>query len=68
LSLPNLSSVVKRLCPNRDTETFDVDAKVAKKPKRTRLHNKMAEAYAGFDEYQRKIERVIPIIVLMLVK
>ena len=50
------------------TETFQVDAKVAEEPERTRLFIKMAETYAGFDDYRRKTERVIPVIVLTPVK
>jgi len=50
------------------TETFQVDAKVAEEPERTRLYNKMVEMMPGFDDYRRKTERVIPVIVLTPVK
>ena len=50
------------------TETFQVDAKVAEEPERTNLYDKMVETYSGFDEYRRKAERVIPVIVLTPVK
>jgi deazaflavin-dependent oxidoreductase (nitroreductase family) len=46
------------------TESFQVDAKVAEEPERTRLYNKMVEMLPGFDDYRRKTERVIPVIVL----
>jgi hypothetical protein len=36
--------------------------------KRTRLYDKMIEMMPGFDDYRRKTERVIPIIVLTPVK
>ncbi len=50
------------------TETFQVDAKVAEEPERTRLYNKMVEMMPGFDDYRHKTERVIPVIVLTPVK
>jgi deazaflavin-dependent oxidoreductase (nitroreductase family) len=46
------------------TQTFQVDAKVTEEPERTRLYNKMVEMMPGFDDYRRKTERVIPVIVL----
>ena len=51
-----------------ETETFDVEAKVTEEPERTRLYNKMVEMMLGFDDYRRKTERVIPVIVLRSVK
>jgi deazaflavin-dependent oxidoreductase (nitroreductase family) len=57
-----------RLTIEVGTETFQVDAKVAEEPERTRLYNKMVEMLPGFDDYRRKTERVIPVIVLMRVK
>jgi hypothetical protein len=36
------------------TETFQVDAKVAEEPERTRLYNKMVEMMPGFDDYRRR--------------
>jgi deazaflavin-dependent oxidoreductase (nitroreductase family) len=50
------------------TETFQVDAKVTEEPERTRLYNKMVEMMPGFDDYRRKTDRVIPVIVLTPVK
>jgi deazaflavin-dependent oxidoreductase (nitroreductase family) len=50
------------------TETFQVDAKVAEEPERTRLYNKMVEMMPGFDDYRRKAERVIPVFKLTPVK
>lgn len=50
------------------TETFQVDAKVAEEPERTRLYNKMVEMMPGFDDYRRKTTRVIPVIKLTPVK
>ena len=53
-----------RLTVEVGTKTFQVDAKVAEEPERTRLYNKMVEIMPGFDDYRRKTERVIPVIVL----
>jgi len=50
------------------TETFQVIAKVAKEPERTRLFEKMVEAFPGFDDYRRRTDRVLPVIVLKPVK
>ena|SRR6266702_8832768 len=50
------------------TEKFQVHAKVAEEPERTRLYNKMVEMMPGFDEYRKKTTRVIPVIVLTPVK
>jgi hypothetical protein len=46
------------------TESFEVDATVAEEPERTRLYDKMVEMLPGFDDYRRRTERVIPVIVL----
>lgn len=46
------------------TETFQVRAAVADEPERTRLYDKMVAVMPGFAEYQRKTERVIPVVVL----
>jgi deazaflavin-dependent oxidoreductase (nitroreductase family) len=53
-----------RLTVEVGTKIFQVDAKVAEEPERTRLYNKMVEIMPGFDDYRRKTERVIPVIVL----
>jgi hypothetical protein len=45
-----------------------VESKVAEKPERTRLYNKMVDMMPGFDDYRRNTERVIPVIVLTPVK
>jgi deazaflavin-dependent oxidoreductase (nitroreductase family) len=50
------------------TDTFQVEAKVAEEPERTRLYNKMVEMMPGFDDYRRKTTRVIPVIELTPVK
>lgn len=50
------------------TETFKVIAKVAKEPERTRLFNKMVESFPGFNDYRRRTDRVLPVIVLTPVK
>lgn len=57
-----------RLTVEVGTETTQVDAKVAEEPERTRLYNKMVEIFPGFDDYRRKTERMIPVIVLAPVK
>ena len=53
-----------RLTVEVGTETFEVQATVAEEPERTRLYNKMVDMMPGFDDYRRKTERVIPVIVL----
>ena len=50
------------------TEKFDARASVAEEPERTRLYDKMAEMMPGFNEYQARTTRVIPVIVLTPVK
>ena len=57
-----------RLTVEVGTATFQVDAKVAEEPERTRLYNKMVEMMPGFDDYRRKTDRVIPVIELTPVK
>ena len=49
------------------TETFQVYAKVTREPERTRLFNKILEAFPGFDDYYRRTDRVLLAIVLTLV-
>ncbi|MEW5828165.1 MAG: nitroreductase family deazaflavin-dependent oxidoreductase [Chloroflexota bacterium] len=46
------------------TETFQVEARVAEEPERTRLYNKMVEMMPGFDDYRKRTTRKIPVIVL----
>ena len=50
------------------TEKFQARATIATEPERTRLYNKMVAVMPGFAEYQRKTERVIPVVVLTQVK
>lgn len=57
LANPNISIEV-------GTEQLQVYAAVSEEPERTRLYNKMVEMMPGFDEYRRKTERMIPVIVL----
>ena len=57
-----------RLTVEVGTETFQVDARVTEEPERARLCNKMVEMMPGFDDYRRRTERVIPVIVLKPVK
>lgn len=57
-----------RLTVEVETETFQVEAKVAEEPERTRLYNKMVEMMPGFDDYRRRTARVIPVIELTPVK
>jgi deazaflavin-dependent oxidoreductase (nitroreductase family) len=46
------------------TEQFQARATVAAGKERTRLFDQMAAQMPGFAEYQRKIERQIPVVVL----
>jgi deazaflavin-dependent oxidoreductase (nitroreductase family) len=46
------------------TEQFQARATVAEEPERTRLYEKVAAALPVFNEYQRKTERSIPVLVL----
>jgi deazaflavin-dependent oxidoreductase (nitroreductase family) len=50
------------------TETLQARAAVAEEPERTRLYEKMIEMMPGFAEYRLKTQRMIPVIVLTLVK
>lgn len=50
------------------TEQFQAHGEVAEEPERTRLYDKMVEIMPGFDEYRRRTQRVIPVIVLTPVK
>jgi len=50
------------------TEIFQVRAKVAEEPERTRLYKKMVEMMPGFDDYRKKTTRKIPVFVLTPVK
>ena len=50
------------------TQEFQALAAPAKEPERTRLYNKMVQTMPAFDEYRRRTERVIPVIVLAPVK
>ena len=45
-------------------EKFPVRATVAEEPERTELYQKMATRYPFFAEYQRKTERIIPVVTL----
>ena len=47
-----------------NTEQFQAEATIPAEPERTRLYNQMATAMPGFAEYQRKTERIIPVVVL----
>lgn len=53
-----------RLTVEVGTETFQVEARVAEEPERTRLYNKMVEMMPGFDDYRKRTTRKIPVIVL----
>lgn len=46
------------------TEQFQARATIAEGEERTRLFDKMAAQMPGFAEYQRKVERQIPVVVL----
>jgi deazaflavin-dependent oxidoreductase (nitroreductase family) len=46
------------------TEEFDAQATVTQEPERSKLYGKMASQYPGFAEYERKTERIIPVILL----
>src|SRR6476660_4676405 len=50
------------------TEQVQARADVAEEPERTRLYDRMVEIMPGFDEYRRRTQRVIPVIVLTPVK
>ena len=46
------------------TEKFQALATVAVEPERTQLYEQMVSMNSTFDEYQRKVTRIIPIIIL----
>jgi deazaflavin-dependent oxidoreductase (nitroreductase family) len=46
------------------TEKFLAKASVSTEPERTRLFNKMVEMMPGFADYQKKTNRIIPVIIL----
>ena len=46
------------------TETFEVRAEQTAEPERTRLYQEMVKVMPGFADYERKTERVIPVITL----
>ena len=46
------------------TEKFQAQAAVTDEPERTKLYDKMAALYPGFDDYRKKTERIIPVITL----
>lgn len=50
------------------TEQFQASAAIASEPERTRLYNQMVSMMPGFAEYQRKTNRVIPVITLTPVR
>ena len=50
------------------TEQFQARAAITAEPERTRLYNQMVARMPGFDEYQRKTMRIIPVIILTRVK
>jgi deazaflavin-dependent oxidoreductase (nitroreductase family) len=49
-------------------EKFQAHAVVSQEPERTRLYDQMVAVMPGFDNYRRKTNRVIPVIVLTPVK
>lgn len=46
------------------SEKFGVTATVAEEPERTQLYERMAAKYSFFAEYAKKVERVIPVVIL----
>ncbi|MFN2136024.1 MAG: nitroreductase family deazaflavin-dependent oxidoreductase [Candidatus Promineifilaceae bacterium] len=46
------------------TEQFPAMATVTEEPERTRLYDKVAAVYPGFEEYRQKTSRAIPVITL----
>ena len=44
------------------SETYRARAEITEEPDRRRLFDEMAERYPFFDEYEKKTERVIPVI------
>ena len=49
-------------------ETFPVHATVTEEPERTRLYNKMVQMMLTVDDYRRKTNRKIPVILLTPMK
>jgi deazaflavin-dependent oxidoreductase (nitroreductase family) len=50
------------------TQKFQLQAKVAQEPERTRLYSKMVQMMPSFADYQRRTTRLIPVIILTRVK
>jgi deazaflavin-dependent oxidoreductase (nitroreductase family) len=50
------------------TEQFQAQASVVEEPERTRLYNEMASIRPSFKEYEKKTDRVIPVIILTRTK
>ena len=50
------------------TEKFQAEATVVSEPERTRLYNQMSAVMPGFAEYQKKTDRVIPVVMLTRVQ
>lgn len=46
------------------TEQFRAMASVVEEPERTRLYGKLEDVLAGFSEYKKRTERIIPVITL----
>jgi deazaflavin-dependent oxidoreductase (nitroreductase family) len=46
------------------TKQFQARATVTEEPERTRLYDKMASLYPGFEEYRQNTTRQIPVIIL----
>jgi deazaflavin-dependent oxidoreductase (nitroreductase family) len=46
------------------TETFQAQATVAQEPERSRLYKKAVSEFPSFGEYEKKANRVIPVIIL----
>lgn len=46
------------------TQEFTARATVAPEPERSQLYKKVASVYPGFADYQRKTERIIPVVIL----
>jgi len=57
-----------RLTVEVGPDIFEVDARETEEPERSRLYDRMVEIHPNFDEYRRKTERVIPVIMLKPVK
>jgi len=46
------------------TDSFQVHAKEAQEPERTRLYEKMVEMMSAFADYRQKTSRIIPVFIL----